>query len=542
MRTSRSAEVRGPRFRIAAPVAIAAGLLLAAPAIADESASAEESPTATIDRAIREAWEATGLAPSPKADDAEFLRRAYLDLLGRIPTLKEAIGFLESKDPEKRTKLISYLLDHPDYARNFANLWSVHLIGRGDQGREVNRESLRSWLRKQFAGDRPWNEVANDLITATGPNTPENGATNFVMAHREFDAVPLTSITTRVFLGQQIQCTQCHDHPSNDWEQADFWGINAFFRGVRTREVSRTSKTGVEETAYYEVFDSPTDAYARYDRRDGTIRIVYPTYLDGRKISQGTDVDRRVELGKFITDPANDQFAAAFVNRMWGHLLGRGIVDPVDDFGDHNEPSHPELLATLADRFRASGYDVRALIRWITASEAYQLSSVRTARNKLDEKYFSHMTMKPLTPEQLFESLLVATQAEQAGGGKDSDARRDRWLRQFVFAFANDETNEGTTFNGTIPQALMMMNGDLIKEATSCKPGTFLRELLDEAKRRNASAEWVVDRLYLAALARLPSRKEKSAAGAMLAVGDPAAAMEDLFWALLNSNEFMLNH
>jgi hypothetical protein len=502
-----------------------------------------DSPPSYIDAMIRETWETVGVSPSPRASDGEFLRRAYLDLLGRIPSLKESTGFLDSSDPNKRAKLVSYLLDHPDYARHFGNLWGVALIGRGDQGNEVDRPALRAWLRARFAANEPWDAIARELITANGPNTPENGATNFAMAHLEFDAVPLTSITTRVFLGQQIQCTQCHDHPSNDWKQADFWGINAFFRGVRTREVTRTGSGGAEETAYYELFDDPTDAFARFDRRDGTIRIAFPTYLDGRKISQGTDADRRQELGTFITEPSNDQFSRAFVNRMWGHLLGRGFVHPIDDFGDHNPPSHPELLDRLAADFRESGYDIKQLIRRITSSEAYHLSSVRTPDNAQDEAYFSHMALKPLTPEQLFESLLTATQAHQSGGGGDSDARRDRWLRQFTFTFANDEVNEGTSFQGTIPQALMMMNGDLISEATSCKPGSFLKGLLDEATRRGASAEFVVDRLYLAALSRPPSSKEAAAAQMMLRQGSsPVDVMEDIFWALLNSNEFVLNH
>ncbi|WP_152051712.1 DUF1549 and DUF1553 domain-containing protein [Tautonia marina] len=519
----------------------AAFVLFASPSQADDSA--DRSTTEAINSWIRAGWEDAGVKPSPRATDGEYLRRAYLDILGRIPSLQETSDFLQSKDANKREKLISYLLDHPDYAQNFGNFWSVVLIGRGDTGNQVNRNALRAWLRTRFAANEPWNEIARELVTASGPNTPENGATNFALAHLDFDAVPLTSITTRVFLGQQIQCTQCHDHPSNDWKQADFWGINAFFRGVRSREVSRTSAGGAEETAYYELYDDPTDAFARYDRRDGTIRIAFPTYLDGRKISQETDVDRRQELGTFITEPDNDQFAQAFVNRMWGHFLGRGIVHPIDDFGDHNPPSHPELLERLADDFKASGYDIKQLIRWITASEPYHLSSVRTRANERDETYFSHMTLKPLTPEQLFESLLTATRAHQAGGGGNSDARRDRWLRQFTFAFGNDETNEGTSFQGTIPQALMMMNGDLIDEATSSKPGSFLRDLLDEAMRRRASADFVIEKLYLAALSRPPSSKEAGAAQVLLRQGpSPNAVMEDIFWALLNSNEFILNH
>src|SRR5262249_22619966 len=158
---------------------------------------------------------------SPIAPDSEFLRRAYLDVVGRIPNVREAKAFLENKDPNKRAKLVEYLLASPDYAKNFANIWDVQLVGRARQERDVDKEALRAWLRRQFADNRPWNEIAYELISAKGSNKA-NGAVNYALAHMEFGAAPLTSITTRVFLGKQIQCTQCHDHPSLDWKQADF--------------------------------------------------------------------------------------------------------------------------------------------------------------------------------------------------------------------------------------------------------------------------------------------------------------------------------
>jgi hypothetical protein len=505
----------------------------------DEKKSAGDVPR-YINEMIREAWANSSVKPSPTAPDADFLRRAYLDLLGRIPTVQEATAFLESRDKGKRTKLVEYLLAHPDYPKNFGNVWTVILIGRQNQGRNVDRDALRSWLRRQFAENRPWNEVAYELIAAKGSNK-ENGAVNYTLAHMEFGAVPLTSITTRVFLGQQIQCTQCHDHPSNDWKQADFWGINAFYKGVRARDIQKPDATGAEKYDHTELSDEPTDAYSSYDRRNGMVGIAFPKFLDGRKISQGRDVDRRRELAKFITVD-NDDFARAMVNRMWAHFLGRGFVHPVDDFGPHNPPSHPELLDKLAADFKASGYDVKQLIRWIMASQAYNLSSATTKDNDKDEVLFSHMALKPMSPEQLFDSLLVATAAHKAGGG-DSDRRRDEWLKQFVTTFANDEGDESTNFQGTIPQALMMMNGPLMAEAVGCKPGSFLYDVLEQAKlqTRVAPELFVVNRLYLAALSRHPSPRELAAAREFLAT-DPnsIAVVEDMFWALLNSNEFTL--
>src|SRR3954471_12461321 len=414
---------------------------------ADDEKGAPKAKLDFIDERLREAWDQASIKPSALAGDDEFLRRAYLDLIGRIPNIDEATAFLQTKESGKRQKLVENLLSHPDFAKNLANQWTVLLIGRKTRDRDVNRGALSAWLRKQFNGDRPWNEVTYDLITAKGSNK-ENGAVNFPIAHLEFGAVPLTSITTRVFLGQQIQCTQCHDHPSNDWKQADFWSINAFFKGMKKHEVKTVNASGAEVVDHIELEDSPTDAYASFDKRNGLVGIAFPRFLDGRKISQGRDVERRVELGKFIADPKNEDMAKAFVNRMWGHFLGRGFVQPVDDFGAHNPASHPELLDELAQEFMDTNFDVKSLIRWITSSQAYNLASTMTKGNEKDETLFSHMALKPMTPEQLFDSLLTATAAHKAGSGNADDRKRDAWFKQFVFAFSNDEGEEGSSFQG----------------------------------------------------------------------------------------------
>lgn len=513
---------------------------------ADEPPATPSSPIRLpfIDDLIKVQWDEAGLKPSPLARDPEFLRRVYLDLLGRIPTIAESQAFLGSRDAGKRQKLVEYLMNQPDFAKNFANLWSVLLIGRQNQGREVDRPSLNAWLRRQFLDNTPWDRVVFELVTATGSNK-ENGAVNFSLAHLESGAVPLTSLTTRLFLGQQIQCTQCHDHPSNDWKQKDFWGINAFFKGVRRRDVRKATTTGAEEYDHTELFDEPTEAFSQFDRRNGFVGIAFPRYLDGREISQGGDVVRRAELGKFIADRSNKDLAKAFVNRVWGHLMGRGIVHPVDDFGDHNPPSHPELLDQLAAEFQKSGFDVRAVVRWITASQPYNLSSAMSKSNEKDETLFSRMVLKPMSPEQLFDSLLTATSAHKAGGEDESGNRRDQWLRQFVVAFSNDEGGEGTEAQGTIPQALMMMNGDLMERATGGMSGGFLSDLYAKAmaQSRVPPAAYMVNHLYLAAFSRLPSPQEVRMASEYLnGFPDKPEVLQDLFWALLNANEFVLNH
>ena len=495
-----------------------------------------------IDQMLEADWKQAGAKPAKVASDEEYLRRVYLDVLGRIPSVQEAKAFLHTKEADRREKLVEYLLNHEDYPKNFGTQWTILLIGRGNQGRMVDRAALASWLRKQFAANRPWNEVVYDLVTATGSNK-DNGAVNFVLAHLESDAVPLTSRTTRLFLGQQLQCTQCHDHPSNEWKQADFWSINAFFKGMKTERKTAVSATGLEAYDHTELHDEPTEAFVRFDKRNGMVGVAFPKFLDGRNISKGPDVIRRTELGKLITDPKNDFLARAFVNRMWAHFMGRGFVNPVDDLGPHNPPSHPELLDRLTKEFQTHGYDVKHLIRLITATRAYNASSVRVKGAEKEEGLFNAMQLRPMSPEQLFDSLLTATHAHEAGSGDRSDQRRENWSKQFLFAFGNDEGDEATSFQGTIPQALMMMNGELMRAALSGKPGSFLAACIEAARHQPQPELYMVNQIYLTALSRYPTAKEAQQAGHYLtAYPDTLQVLQDLFWALLNSNEFILIH
>lgn len=502
---------------------------------------------AYLDEYLEAAWKEEGIAPSERATDAEFLRRAYLDLLGHIPTPAEARAFLGNKDPGKREKLIETLLDHPDFARNMAIVWRIVLVGRNDGGggnQNVDSRALETWLRRQFGRNRPWDEMARELIAGEGSNK-ENGAVNYVLAHMGDDAVNLTSNTTRIFLGQQIQCTQCHDHPSNDWKQKHFWGVNGFFKAASSETVRTTNATGLSVVDHVRVFDREVEAedlYASYDRRDGLVMSTPATFLDGRRLELSEGTTPRAELARFVTERDNLNFAMAFANRMWAHFLGRGIVHPVDDFGDHNPPSLPEALEELATDFRDNGYNVKDLIRWITKSRAYHLSSRRSKSNDLDETLFSRMYLKPMTPEQLYESLLVATQADRVDS-EESSRRRERFARQFISTFGNDDGGELISFQGTIPQALLMMNGELTAAATSNRPGSFLRKTFEEARASRDASGYVITQIYLAALSRPPSSSELRAfQGQMARDRYPEQVAEDLFWALLNSNAFILNH
>lgn len=535
------------------------GVLLADEVVADEvvagrpaaAAGAEVSLGEFIDQQIRQGWTDNEIEASPLASDEEWVRRVYLDLVGRIPTLTEAREFLADKNPRKRAMLVDALLENEDYVRNFTTIWANNSIGRGAPQR-VSRTGMEKFYREAFAKNRPWNEIVVDILTASG-HYEENGAVNYILAQMQMpdDAVQLTAMTTRLFLGLQVQCTQCHNHPFNKWQQDQFWEFNSFFRQVDKRDHRKLDpKTGRQVDDYSEVIWKEFTGPVYYEKRSGMMQVAFPRF-QGHEVDPGVGVDRRSELAKLITEPAGDepaQLAQAMVNRTWSHFFGYGFTRPVDDMGPHNPASHPELLKRLSREFVAANYDVKQLIRWIVSSEAYQLSSQYGEKNRIDDPaagempLFSHMYLKSMQAEQLYDSLIVASNAHQSGNGSWSaqEEQRRRWMQQFVVAFDNDENDESTTFNGTIPQALMMMNSELIDKACSVERGSFLFEQMSSP---GAETQKIND-LYMAALTRRPTRAEMTKMQKALARYGAAKlnGYQDMFWALLNSNEFIFIH
>ena len=552
-------RANGRLFWCAAAVAIvslfcAAGRLEAA----DEKPAESDKQTFTtgssdvligfINEQIRKGWQENLVEPSPVAEDSEWMRRVYLDVVGHIPPAEDVEKFLKDDDPAKRAKLIEQLLDSPGYVRNWTTIWTNLMIGR-QTPEEVSRRGLQKFLREAFSRNRPWDEIVYDVITAEG-HFERNGAVNYLLAQMQMndDAVQATAKTTRLFLGIQVQCTQCHNHPFNDWKQDQFWKFNSFFRQVQKREHEKYDpRTGRDEFDYAELVFRDFSGPVFYEERSGVVRVAYPEFFN-IKIDPGSQTDRRRELAKRMIEGEQPLIARAMVNRMWGHFFGYGFTRPVDDMGPHNPPTHPDLLDRLATEFVNSGYDLKQLIRWIANSEAYNLTSAFGRNNENDNPsageapLFSHMYIKQMQAEQLFDSLIIATEAHKSGrlNWDEAERQRQRWLQQFVVAFDNDENEETTTFNGTIPQALMMMNGDLIQNAVSIEPGSFLRRVLEQPGPDSKK----VRRLYLAALSRYPTRTEMAAANRLLRGrrSEKITAFQDLFWALLNSNEFILIH
>jgi len=528
--------------------------------LADEDKKSEEATVAAgtevplgefIDQQIRQGWQDNEIEASAAATDEEWVRRIYLDLLGRIPTMEEARKFLADESPRKRSVLVEELLEHEDYVRNFTTVWSNNCIGRGAPQR-VSRTGMEKFFREAFARNRPWNEIVVDIVTASG-HYEENGAVNYTLAQMQNadEGVQLTAMTARLFLGLQVQCTQCHNHPFNKWQQDQFWEYNSFFRQVGKIDHRKLDpNTGRMVDDYSEVVWQEFSGPVYYEKRSGVMQVAYPRF-QGLEVDPGVGVDRRVEFGKLITqsvDGAPPQISQAMVNRTWSHFFGYGFTRPVDDMGPHNPASHPDLLDRLSREFVAANYDVKELIRWIVSSEAYALTSQFNDKNKIDDPgagevpLFSHMYLKSMQAEQMYDSLIVASNAHKSGRGGwgAQEEQRRRWMQQFVVAFENDENDESTTFNGTIPQALMMMNSELMEKACSIERGSFLFESMSSPGNEAQK----IQELYLAALSRNPTKSEIGKVQKMLKSYGNQKLMgyQDLFWALLNSNEFVFIH
>ncbi|MEX0676845.1 MAG: DUF1549 domain-containing protein [Pirellulales bacterium] len=536
----------------------------AASAADDDSAPNPPLPQVTlVNDHLRRHWESAGVAPSPEATDGEWCRRAFLDVVGRVPKVEELERFLGQRPDQRKRQLVDRLLGDEyadEYARNWTTLWTNLLIGRGGTERRslVNREGLEQSLRAALARNMPYDRLVYELIAAKGVSKPGeegfNGFVNFLAGKLEDNAAQATAQTAQIFLGLQIQCTQCHNHPFNDWKQNQFWEMNAFFRQTRALRRYRDRRYIESIELVNQDFagenNQPEEAVLFYELRSGLSKAAFPVFVDGTELKNKSgyvsEVDRRTELSNLIVGSEN--LATALVNRLWGHFLGYGFTKPVDDMGPHNAPTHPELLAALAGEFKAHGYDQKEVMRWILLSEAYGLSSKFAPRNKRDDPLlgekplFSRFYLRQMRAEELYESLLVATEAQNTETSYEKrEATKREWLDQFTLAFGTDDNAETTTFNGTIPQTLMMMNGDLIKKATNVEKGSFLYRVATDPKMKNAAK---INHLYLAALARRPTSQEIGLANELLQLrnGDAVAALQDVWWAVLNSNEFILNH
>jgi Protein of unknown function (DUF1549)/Protein of unknown function (DUF1553) len=506
--------------------------LLARPGLTAEkdSTKVRRNLSAAVDRAIDAKLKAEKVVASSRSDDAEFLRRVSLDITGVIPTADRAAAFLDSTDPDKRARLIDELLANPQWGKHMADMWSTMLLPKNSDNRRLQVEPMAKWLEESFNANKPWDQFVTELVTASGTQD-KNGAVTYFLANSTVDKI--TDSVTRQFLGVQLQCAQCHNHPFTGWKQTEYWAMAAFFMKVRPDNVARAARNG--ETPG--LVEAPAAARGR-QRLPESAKLVPAKFLQGEAPKLNPTEPYRPVLAKWLTSSSNPYFAKAMVNRMWHQFMGRGLVNPVDDMHDGNAASHPELLKDLADGFAASGFDVKALVRAICNSQAYQRSSKpQPGNDDAPENLYARQSIRVLSPEQLYDSLIQAT------GG--SSARPDRPARPgagrrpqaggraaFVASFMVEDGADPTEYQAGIPQALRLMNSTQFNYSSVAAAAT----------RSSGKPEQVIEKMYLAVLSRRPSADELSKLTAYTAKqGANTAAYSDIAWALFNTAEFCLN-
>jgi hypothetical protein len=501
---------------------------------------------ARIDAALEADWKTTGITPAPPAGDAEFMRRVYLDITGKIPAVAEARQFLDDVAADKRHRLIEDLLNRGSYAAHFANIWRELLLPGTNTNLETRglAPAFEAWLKVRFAANVPYDALVSEILTArlTAPAQGQVVARRATLAPspaaffqvNENKPENLAANAARIFLGMQVQCAQCHDHPFAPWRRHEFWALAAFFGGLG--QTMDAAQNGTVPTA------KPIGALSI--KIPDTEVVVEAKFLDGSPPRLRPGEDARLTLSRWLTSRDNAYFAKAAVNRLTDLFFGHGFVEPVDDLDERHPASHPELFDEMAAQFAAHHYDLKYLIRAITATRAYQLSS-RTdepdgrggAANEVDR--FARMPLKRLSAEQLYDSLLEATRFRETPAPQPNPFSDDSLRGQFLARFA-DESARRSEAQTSILQALLLMNGSFTGDATHADRGQLLSSLielpfLDPAGR--------IETLYLATLSRRPTADE---AERMLVHINQSASekdgLADVFWALLNSAEFVFNH
>lgn len=511
-----------------------------------KQAQSREALSSLIDQQIQEILNEEKMPASQQASDAEFLRRVYLDIVGVIPTAEEAKKFLDSSDPSKRAQLIDQLLADPRYGKHFADIWAAKMITETTDNRRLNKAPLEQWLVEQFNANTPWNEFVYNLITAEGTQD-KNGAVTYFLGSTTIDR--LTDNVTRQFLGVQLQCAQCHDHPFVDWKQEEYWGMAMFFQNVSMDNPNRAAKDksfpGVSEM----VAQKPVKGKRQKNTKRGfrlpiSAKKVSPKFLQGEEPNLDSVKAWRPILAKWMTSPENPFFAKAIVNRTWAHFFGRGLVNPVDDINKENQATHPELMQKLTEGFVANNFDVKELVRVICNSEAYQRTS-KPMKENLDAEpvIYARMGVKVLRPGQLYDSLQQVmaqgktsrelTPAEKRKLQQQKQRNRGASQRdQFIEFFKRGDGVASDEYTAGIPQALRMIN--------SREFGSF--GLVTKLVRESKEPKEILENLYLSTLSRRPTEQESKFLLEKVSSPKDTAAYNDILWALLNCSEFALNH
>lgn len=469
--------------------------------------------------------------------DAQFIRRVYLDLIGRLPAPADVHEYVAATSADKKSALVDRLLALPQFGENWARYWRDVIGYRATAGQNrLFPFDAEPWLADAFNQNTDWGTIVRQMLSAQGLST-EVPQGFFIAAH---EAVPeeLAGETTRVFLGIQISCAQCHDHPTDTWKRDQFHELASFFgkADVRIRRDLGNGPRG----PIVEIATSPRKReYRKVDLLDPSKpgEVVAPVFLSGQAIPENTsDEQRRSALAGFLTSKQNPYFAKAFVNRVWSELLGTGFTNPVDDLGAHVEVVHPELFDALAGSFAADSYNIKNLFRTIVLSKAYA-APIRSLDDSPDP--LLAVTPTRLTADQIFDSLdwvLGDIVVDEGASGP----RRLSPRRRFEQTFGFDPSTDAAEIEGTIPQALELMNNPMIQRRLRAnEPDSLLSKLL----ATSSDDRQIVRKLYERVLARNPADEEAAICLQHVASADSRAeGFEDLLWALVNSTEFMTNH
>jgi hypothetical protein len=540
--------------------ALLAGILAPAAASAAETApppkaviDPADAIVSLIDRGLAADWQARGISQAARAGDGEFCRRVYLDLVGRAPKIAELRGFLADTDSQKRSKLVEWLLGLPSHAAHFAAVTRTAWLPQSVTNQQFAffGQQLEVFLRNRYRDNTPADDVVRRLLMVRfnsanngrsnlrflqpDPNDPESQSLIAFYQANEAKPENVGAAVSRLFLGIKLECAQCHDHPFAPYTKEQFWEFAAFFAELNVLPNTRPSEKPSQEP----------QADKNRLHIPNTDKQVTAKFFDGADPKWAEERPPRRELAEWLTRPENPWFARNLANRMWAHFFGIGLLDPVDEPGENNQPSHPQLLDELGKAFAAAKFDNRVLIRAITRSQAYQLTSKLSHPTQSNPRRFARMNLKGLTPAQLFDSLVAATGYRENPQFKNNQFAffpqpgnpRSMFLSRFA---ATDKATETST---TILQALMLMNGDFVDGQTAPDRSEILGAVLDvpgwDTKRR-------VEAVFMSALARDPCPEEMEKFSSFVdrggAAGDKKKALGDVFWVLLNSPEFLFNH
>ncbi len=494
-----------------------------------------------IDGLVVDKWKSLHLAPSKLADDATFLRRAYLDAAGILPTSEEVETFLADTASDKREKAVQKLMSRDEFVDYWAYKWSDLLLVSSRRLNSTAMWAFYDWIRDSVKQDKPWNQFAREIFLGSG-STRQNGALNYFVLHK--DPIDLTENATLAFLGQRIMCARCHNHPLEKWTQVQYYQMANLF-----------ARVGVKNgTMGDNIVFAKTSGDILHPR---LARPLPPTPLDGKSLPLDSPEDRRIAFTNWLTDPANTMFARTVVNRVWANFMGRGLVDPVDDVRASNAASNEELFAALAKDFTEHGYDVDRLIRTIMNSSVYQLSSDSNATNQSDNIYYSRHIVRRLTAEVILDAMSQVTGVPTAFPNYPSGTRAlqlpDTQVKSdFLASFGRPQriTCDAAERSSvpTIAQALAVINGDTLNKKLSAPDGTIALFL-----KLGLSDRRILEYMYLSAFSRYPTDAERQTLGAALESartakgGEQAArqahqqALEDMVWAMLTSKEFLFN-